>query len=198
MVLNESSIVRLPVKGTYSLQHSTCRSRTTLLRPCKGRPVSHKLSAVHLRLSMRQPLAMPRRDFHRSKSEALPPTERAYRRAERELREFHRTRSLDVILEEDHHLLMERSKDHANSSGGILTKKRAVLCLADLANEQHQPEEPSGSESSAECEVADVAVETKEHCSGWGHFTADSPSESRVRTIPHPVHKRTIRRFGRS
>jgi hypothetical protein len=143
---------------------------------------------------------MTRRDYRRSQSAAaVPPSERAYQRAERELRDFHRTRSLDVILEEDHHLLRGRSKEDDGPSGGILTKQRAVLCLADLVHDDDE-EEPSGSESTGDCETADFSATTnKEH--GWGHFTADSsPSESRARSIHIPVpaaSSRTMRRFVR-
>ncbi len=140
---------------------------------------------------------MPRRDFHRSQSAAIPPSERAYLRAQRELRDCHRARSLDVILEEDHHLLRGRSKDDGVSLG-ILAKRGAVLCLADLANEPSS-EEPS--ESNADCETADFVTMENNREHGWGHFTADSPSESRGRPLHIPVpaaSARTMRRFGRS
>jgi hypothetical protein len=151
---------------------------------------------------------MPGRSFHRSQSVGLPPLEQAYRRAARELRDFHRARSLDVILEEDH-----PDASGGENHGGILTKKRACLCLADLV-EAHNVD---GSESSVpgEGEEQQAFAGSKELAS-WGHFTVDSPPSTSMESVesqhqhqahlhnparmyPALAHKgRTIRRFGRS
>jgi hypothetical protein len=156
---------------------------------------------------------MPRRSFHRSQSEGLPPLEQAYRQAAQELRDFHRARSLDVILEEDH------PNASSENIGGMPTKKRACLCLADLVDTQDVVD---GSESSAageEEERQTFAGNSNKEPQCWGHFTVDSPSASSESVEPHhhlhqqhqahPLHParmypvlahkgRTIRRFGRS
>ncbi|CAB9527880.1 expressed unknown protein [Seminavis robusta] len=139
------------------------------------------------------------RTFHRSHS--LSDADKAYRRAARELRDFHRARSLDVILEEAH----DHDDDPSHHSHqGMLQKKRACLCLADLVVE----DDVDGSEHSAPEE------HTKESGSGgnntWGHFTADSPavateqehhhhdSSSRVYPASITFKGRIMRPFGRS
>jgi hypothetical protein len=162
---------------------------------------------------------MPSRNFHRSQSEGLPPLELAYRRAARELRDFHRTRSLDVILEEDH----PNFASSYDSNGGMLTKKRACLCLADLVGDTHDDVDGSDSSTPGEgLEQQTFAGTSNKEPQSWGHFAVDSPSSVSsesgeahhlqqqhqqhqvhlhhpARMYPVLAHKgRTIRRFGRS
>ena len=127
------------------------------------------------------------RGYHRSHSDSIPPTERAYRRAARELRDFHRTRSLDVILEEDfghhHHPAAagvgiggtaggRDDDDDANvgmtmmrtgclgsrsSHRGLKKNKCASMCLADMAVEGSDSVEHDHEDDTSQEEEEDEA-----------------------------------------
>ena len=159
---------------------------------------------------------MPRRSFQRSQSLAVPPpdlSDRAFRRATRELRDFHRSRSLEVIFENPND---SNDSSHSNG-GGTLKKKGACLCLADLVEESHDAD---GSENTNEQDAGEegqgraFADRMESHNGCWGHFTADSPSpgveaesafhhhnlSSHHRTRLYPaftIKGRTVRGFAR-
>lgn len=119
------------------------------------------------------------RGYHRSHSDSLPPTERAYRRAARELRDFHRTRSLDVILEEDgHHHPAASSIPTGGSSrsGGLKKNKRASMCLAEMAVEGSgsvDHDDASQDDDDESSSHSDHHHHRQHPPHSWGHFIED-------------------------
>lgn len=77
----------------------------------------------------------PRRYRYRRSQLEISSEERSYRRAASFLREFHRSQSLEVIVEEsDHHKDEEVGESsHGQPAFPMLQKKGACVCLVDLA-----------------------------------------------------------------
>ena len=124
------------------------------------------------------------RGYHRSHSDSLPPSERAYRRAARELRDFHRTRSLDVILEEDgHHHPAAAGIPHTGGSSrsssngsGLKKNKRASMCLAEMAVEgSNSVDHDDASQDDDDDDEASSHSDHHHHHPphSWGHFIED-------------------------
>jgi hypothetical protein len=154
---------------------------------------------------------MPRRDFHRSQTEAFPSRscEDSYRRAAGFLRDFHRSRSLDVIIEvdDDHHDSVFEKAEKAATNGftsKLKKKSQACLCLADLAMDG---EEESSNRDENESSTGDVTQRQgfgSGELDNWGHFledndmSFDSYRRSRPAGLGLPMHRkpRNTRKFG--
>ena len=140
-------------------------------------------------------MTLQQRGFHHSHSAgSLSPyrrgvSEHAYQRAARELRDFHRTRSLDVILEEDHPSLSNGGVGF--KSGGLKKQKRAIMGLADLATvldddtSSHSIDASDNNEPLQEVNEDrhrhhhppkhEVAAPLHPQAGTWGHYDHDDP-----------------------